>query len=209
MTRIKNKYLIVVLAILFICVSFFQYYSIISYIEEMFQYTTNEVRNEVLNSELSQFEFYWTEIFISLLLQSLGMFLCLNIGFLYFNIKVKIRDVIKLILISFLAVIFNQFLAILIIILNNWTFTVGSMNSVFEKLNLANYLKVDEIAPWVKLSLESINLGQLLTIALLIIGMQKVLKLNYKKAFSVTTKTYGLGVFLWFVFAMVMEMNFS
>jgi hypothetical protein len=78
-----------------------------------------------------------------------------------------------------------------------------------EKLNLENYISNEKTVPWIKLSLTSINLEQLLIILILGIGIHKLMNINYKKAFIITSKTYGLGILLWFVFAMVMEMNFN
>lgn len=204
----KNSTLILII-ILFTTVLSIQYFSILAYIEEMFQYTTNEVRNSAISNEITQFRIHIVNAFILLILQSLGMFFCLNIGLLYFNIKASAREVMKLILISLFAIVFYQFLIVIIIKLNGWIFTNGSIDSISEKLNLSHYIIVDKTAPWIKLSLTSINLEQLLVLLTLGFGMHKVLNINYKRAFSITARTYGFGILLWFVFAMVMEMNFS
>lgn len=107
------------------------------------------------------------------------------------------------------SVIINQLLLVTIVKLNNWTTLLNSMNSASEKLNLGNYINVGKKTPWIELSLTSINLEQILVLILLTIGIYKIEKLNFKRAFSITVRTYGLGILLWFVFAMVMEMNFS
>lgn len=86
---------------------------------------------------------------------------------------------------------------------------MGSINAMSEKLNLGNYINIGKTVPWIKLSLTSINIEQLLVLILLGISIHKIIKINYKRAFSITVRTYGLGILLWFIFAMVMEMNFS
>ena len=93
--------------------------------------------------------------------------------------------------------------------LKGFTFLMNSFKSASEKLNLGNYINIEKTVSWVKLSLTSINLEQMLILILLTIGIHKIVKINYKRAFSITIRTYGLGILLWFVFAMVMEMNFS
>lgn len=206
--KMKKKYIILILSLI-ILIFGLQYYLITSYIEEMFQYTAIEVKKEVMNNEVTRFKDYLIESFIILLLQSLGMFLCLNIGFLYFKIKISLNNLLNLITFSLLSVTIYQLLIILIIKLNNWTFTMSSINSMSESLNLGNYIDVEKTAPWIKLSLKSINVEQLLILILLGIGMNKILKKNFINTFSITFRTYGLGILLWFVFAMVMEMNFS
>ena len=82
------------------------------------------------------------------------------------------------------------------------------MSFASEKLNLGNYIYVGKTASWIELSLISINIEQILVLIFLTVGIHKIKKLSFKRAFSVTIRTYGLGILLWFVFAMVMEMNF-
>jgi hypothetical protein len=205
--KMKRKHINIIILILIVMIFTLEYYLITSYIEKMFQHT--KIKNEVMNNEVEQFKSYIIENFIFLLLQSLGMFICLNIGFLYFKIKTSFRNILNLVTSSFLAIIIYQFSVITIVKLNNWTFTMGSINSASEKLNLANYIDVEKTAPWIELSLVSINLEQLLILILLVIGINKIVKINYMKVFSITARTYGLGICFWFVFAMVMEMNFG
>lgn len=204
----KNSTLLLII-VLFITASLIQYFSIIAYLDEMFQYTTGEIRNLAIDREIKQFKLNLIETFILLFLKSLGMFICLNIGFLYFDIKLKMKEIMKLILFSCFALVFHQFLIVILIKLSNWTFTNGSMDSISEKLTLSNYINIEKTTPWIKSSLASINLEQFLTLILLGIGIHKIAKINYKRAFSITARTYGLGVLLWFSFAVVMEMNFS
>ena len=204
----KKKYIIIILILIVLSFSL-QYYLITSYIEEMFQYTAIEVKKEVMNNEVTRFKDYLINNFIILFLQSLGMFICLNIGFLYFKIKTSLRNILNLVTFSFLSVVINQFLVIAILKLNNWTFTMNSINFASEKLNIVNYMSAEKIVPWIKLSLRSVNLSQFLIILILGIGINKITKINYKRAFSITTRTYGLGFLFWFFFAIVMEMNFS
>lgn len=205
----KRKYINIIILISVILIFMIEYYLITSYIERMFRYTAIEVKNEVINSEIENFKDYLIKNIIFLLLQSLAMFFCLNIGFLYFKIKANFRNLFDLVIFSFLAVLINHFIIIIIVKLNNWTFTTNSINSASEKLNLENYINVEEKFSWIALSLSSINLEQLIILVLLGIGIYKIVKIDYKKAFSITLKTYGLGIFFWFVFALVMEMNFS
>ena len=205
---LKNKLSNTLILLLLLAVFIFQYYFIIDYFNEIFQYTTEEIKNIAINDEINKFQFYLLEMFVFLLLQSIGMFLCLNIGLLYLNIKFNKNELIRLIIISFCSIIFSETLIMLIIKLNNDVYTVASVTYTSEKFNLISYLNLDNIFPWIKLSLSSININQFLVFIFLGIGMHKILKVNYVKAFLITIKTYGLGFLLWFVFAMVMEMNF-
>jgi hypothetical protein len=205
----KNKHINIIILTLVVIVFSLEYYLITSYIEEMFQYNTIEIKDIAMNNQVKEFKTHLIKNFIFLLLQSIGMFLCLNIGFLYFKIKTSFRNILNLIVISLLGIIVYQFFIITIIRLSNWTFTMGSINSASEKLNLENYINVEKTAPWIELSLTSVNFEQLLILILLGIGIRKIVKINYKRAFAITARTYGFGILLWFLFAMVMEMNFG
>lgn len=61
-----------------------QYYLITSYINEVFRHSLIEVRNDAMKNELKSLKMYFIENFIFLFLQTIGMFLCLNIGFFIF-----------------------------------------------------------------------------------------------------------------------------
>jgi hypothetical protein len=207
--KMKRKHINILILVLVIAVFGLQYYLTTSYIDEIFQNTSVKVRNQAMNNELGSFKKYLIENFVFLFLQSLGMLICLNIGFLYFKIKVNFKNILNLIVLSFIAVIINQLLLLVIVKRNAWTTLLNSIKSASEKLNLGNYINVEKTTPWIELSLTSINLEQILTLVLLTVGIHKMVKLNFKRAFSITVRTYGLGILLWFVFAMIMEMNFN
>jgi magnesium-transporting ATPase (P-type) len=207
--KMKRKYINIIILILIVLVFTLEYYLITSYIERMFKFTAIEVKNEIIDNEIKEFKIYLIQNFIFIFLQSIGMLFCLNIGFLYFKVKSSLKKIFNLVLLSLISVIVYQFLIIVLVKLKNWTFTMGSINSISEKLSLENYISSEKTVPWIKLSLTSINLEQLIIILILGIGIHKLMNINYKKAFIITSKTYGLGILLWFVFAMVMEMNFN
>ncbi|MEN8126049.1 MAG: hypothetical protein ABFR32_13080 [Bacteroidota bacterium] len=186
-----------------------QYTLIISYLEKMFKYTNEAVLNEVLNEEKQLFNLYVLQKGIVLFLQFIGSVICLNIGFLYYYYKMPIKKILELVLKSFIAIIFVQLLVIGIIKLSNMTFTVGTISSVEEKLSIVHYLNTDSVSGWLILPLQTINLTQLFIILFLTFSVRVLIKSNYVKAFLFTIRTYGTGMLLWFVFAMIMEMNFS
>jgi len=186
-----------------------QYYLSSNYIEKAFQHSTYEIRTNALENEITKFKEYFAYRLTVIIMQCVGIFLCLNIGFLYFNLTIRFKDMVHLVVISLFAIIIHQVLCLVLIKLNNWMFVTSSVNAISEKLSLANYIKSDNSVPWLRLSLSTINLEQIIISIFLIIGIHKTLKVKYKKAIPLALKTHGLGVLLWFVFAMVMEMNFS
>ena len=152
---------------LIVVIFLLQYILIISYLEKMFKYTNECVLNEVLNEEKQSYNLYIVQKGIILFLQFIGSIICLNIGFLYFNYKIPIKNVFKLVLKSFTALIIVQLLVIGIIKFSNMTFTVGTINYVEEKLSIVHYLNIDLVARWLILPLQTINLTQLFIIPFL------------------------------------------
>ncbi|WP_445748599.1 hypothetical protein [Polaribacter sp.] len=205
MKKLHINYFIVTI---FLLVFVIQYYLIESYFERMFQYTTYDVKIEIINTALKDFKWYVLQNIIILIFQWLGLLLCLNIGFLYFGLNSSFKNILNLIVYSLLATVTFQLLLVILVQLNNWTFSVGSLKAMSSNLSLASYFTIEKTAPWIQLSLSSINLEQLFILIILALGMHKIIKLSIKRAFSITIRTYGLGILLWFVFAMVMEMNF-
>lgn len=207
--KMKKLHINYFIVSIFLLVFVIQYYLIESYFERMFQYTTYDVKIEIINSALNEFKLYVLQNFIFLIFQGIGMILCLNIGFLYFGLISSFKNIVNLFIYSLLAISLFQFIILLLLKLNHWAFTVESIKAMTSNLSLAGFFNVGKVAPWIQLSLSSINLEQLFILIILAIGMQKIIKLRFKRAFSITIRTYGLGILLWFVFAMVMEMNFS
>ncbi|MEN8126052.1 MAG: hypothetical protein ABFR32_13095 [Bacteroidota bacterium] len=108
-----------------------------------------------------------------------------------------------------MAVIIVQIFIIGIIAFSNMTFTIGTINSVEEKLSIVHYLNIDSIVEWLVLPLQTINVAQLFIVLFLTFSVRILIKSNFSKAFLFTIRTYGTGMLLWFVFAMIMEINFS
>ncbi|MCF6347566.1 MAG: hypothetical protein L3J20_04600 [Flavobacteriaceae bacterium] len=209
MSVIKNISILWLIPFLIIGVFLLQYTLAIIYIEEMFKYANEEVKKIVISEENKLFYIYIIQKGVTVFLQFIGSVICLNIGFLYFNYKIPIKDVIKLVLKSFIALIIVQLSIITIVKFSNMTFTMGSIMSFEEKLNITYYANTDSVAIWLLLPLQTINLTQFLIILFLTFSIRVLIKSNYNKAFLFTIKTYGTGMLLWFVFAMIMEMNFS
>lgn len=196
--------------LILIFVSFgIQYCMIISYFKEVFEFTNTTVRNEALYIELNNFKIYLVENVVFLIFQSICIFLCLNIGFLFFKIKITFKNILNLIVFSYFSIVVFNILIICIVKFSNWTFLTDSINLASEKLSLSSYMNIEKIHPWMLLSFSYVNFKQLLIIILLAIGIRKFFNIQYLSSFSIVIKTYGFGLFLWIIFTMVMEMNFG
>lgn len=203
--NLRNILIILSLGLIY----FFQFKLINNYLTEVFKYTSIEKRLEVLNDENQNYIKFLLENNIILFLQSLGILICLNIGFLYFNYKVKIKETLSLIVKTFLAVIIVQSIILFYAMISDKVLTTHTISFLYQTTSISHFLNLSNKFSWLNLSLSTINLTQLLTVIILILGIQKILKCNLKKAINITFKTYGIGFVFWFAFAAIMEMNFS
>jgi hypothetical protein len=188
---------------------FFQFKLINNYLTEVYKYTSIENLMRILNDEKQNYINYILENNITLFLQSLGLLICLNIGFLYFNYKIKIKKSLSLIVKTFLAVIIVQSIILFYAMISDKVLTTNTISFLYQTTSISHFINLPNKFSWLNLSLTTINLTQLLTIIILILGIQKILKCSLKKAINITSKTYGIGFILWFAFAAIMEMNFS
>ncbi|QCX39067.1 hypothetical protein FF125_11710 [Aureibaculum algae] len=206
-TKHLNYYWII--PILLLLIFLFEYYMTLSYMEEMYKYTNAEVRTEAIIQQKNSFYIKFIQDLVFIVLQFIGCFICLNIGLLFFNYKVKIKNILKAITVSFLAIVIVQIVVIGIVKFSNLTFTVGSLQSIEDKLYVTNYINNLNIPTYLLMPLDIISLTHIVFVLLLAYAIKLLIKKNYLKSLIFTAKTYGVGVAIWFVFAMVMEMNFN
>ncbi|RPD91220.1 hypothetical protein EGM88_14885 [Aureibaculum marinum] len=177
--------------------------------EEIYRFTNEEVRTEALNQQRSSFYMKFLQEGVFTILQFIGCFICLNIGLLFFNYKVKIKEVLKAVTLSFLVTVIVQIVVICWVKFSNLTFTVASLQSIEDKLYITDYINEQDVPSYLLMPLDTISVTHLVFILLLAYGIKTVIKKNYIKSLLFTAKTYGVGVVIWFAFAMVMEMNFN
>ena len=206
--RRKNLFWIVVL-VMMMFVFFLEYYLIVTYIESVFKFTKKEVLDSTLSIERNIFIKNIIRKGVFALLQFVGCVICLNIGFLFFNFKIKIREILIVVLQSFIAIIIIQLIIIGIVKFSNLTMTMGSIESIENKTYILNFLKIVNVPKYLILPFRTFNLTHLIFILTLTYGIKTLIKGSYIKSFIFTMKTYGIGVFLWFIFSVFMEMNFN
>ena len=138
MSKLSFNYIVLMLIV---AVFGLQYYLSSNYIEKAFQHSTYENRTNALENEITQFKEYFAYRLTVIIMQCVGIFLCLNIGFLYFNLTIRFKDIVHLVVICLFAIIIHHVLCLVLIKLNNWMFVTSSVNAISEKLSLANYIK--------------------------------------------------------------------
>jgi len=208
MLKIKNKYLFLIVLLLFIGVYALQYALIVNYITSFFKYN-NEVKMTTLNEEKALFYMSITEKFAFAISKFIGSIICINIGLLFFNYKIKIQLVIKIVLYSITIFSVVQLFILLFMIFQNYIFSTAIIETIESTLYKTKYLNLNSKASFLKLPLQIFNITHILYFIVLAFGISKLIKKSYIKSIYFTFKTYGIGVLIWFVFAIIMELNFN
>jgi len=203
---LKNKYWII--PFLIISIFILEYHLIMRYIEMAFLYN-EEIKKEVLAEEKVNFYMNITEKGVLTFLQLIVGVLCLNIGLLYYKHKIKISKVIKIIAVSFISLAITQYIIVFTLLFKNYVFTTSNIENIENKLYLTNYFEESNISSYLILPLQTFNITHLFFFLILAYEISTIIHKNYFKSLLFTFKTYGVGVVLWFVFALIMEMNFN
>jgi hypothetical protein len=202
----KQKYWLI--PILILVIFLLEYSLIINYIDQHFQYN-DVLKKELLEDEKINFYFSVIEKLVFMVLQFIATILCINIGLLFFNYKVKVKKIVKVVLQSFMAIVIVQFLIIAYMQISGYVFSTSVIESVENQLYITNYLDTKNMVTYLILPLQTLNVTHLLYMLLLTYGLRTIIKKSFIQSLFFTFKTYGIVISIWFVFTMIMEMNFN
>lgn len=183
------------------------YYMIVNFYESLYQHHSEEVRNNVINSEKQVFNASLIGNTLLFLLVIIGTILSLNIGFLFFNYRFKFREICTVVLKSSVIIALIYLILPLIMFFQTEVYSFERLYKIETSYTLARYL--EDFSPvWLINLLESFSITQVVYILLLTIGIKYIMKWNYKKSAMNVVKIYGLGFCLWHSFALIMDVNF-
>lgn len=67
----------------------------------------------------------------------------------------------------------------------------------FFPLSITNFLNIEELEAWFVYPLQMINVFEVIYLFVLVDGLYKLMKNQYKKSFEVTAVSYGIGLLIW------------
>lgn len=141
-----------------------------------------------------------------LLLQVVAITICLNIGTILVEYKVKFKQLFGMVLKATLVFAIMK----LVLVISIWLF--ADLQN-FEDLMQFNYHSVlaffdlSNIPAWLFYPLYMLNISQLLFFALLGFGMVYLVKIRFSRALSFILSTYGTGLLIWVLFIVFLQLN--
>jgi hypothetical protein len=203
----KSDWTLTLPFLVFVASFTFHYYLVINFIENLYQYSTQEVRDKMINDEKLIFNINLIGNSLLFLFIIIGTILTLNIGFIFFGYEFKFKEVCTVVIKSSIIIAMVYFILPILMYFETEIYTFESLYKIEVKYTLAKNLP--DFSPiWLSNLLESFSICQIVYVALLIVGIKNVMKWNYKKSILNIIKIYGIGFLIWHSFALIMDVNF-
>jgi hypothetical protein len=169
-------------------------------------YSENLIYNIIDNSKkinhISNF-IYPIILFVKILLTSIIIYIGINI----FEINIKLKDCFKISLISeFIFSIYSVFKTLYLYIYPPYNL-IEIQN--FNPFGVCSLLENDTIPKYLVYPLQQLNLFEVGYWLLLAYGIKTLGNIEFKKALKITSLSYGVGLAIWCIFIVFLQLQFS
>ena len=129
------------------------------------------------------------------------------IGIKLFEVKTNLRECFKIVLLAELIPLISSVTKTLYF----YIYPPRSLEFI-QKLNplgITNFLKNDSIPKYLLYPLQQINLFEVGYWLLLAYGIKSLGNVDFKKALKITSLSYGVGLLIWCIFIVFLQLQFS
>jgi hypothetical protein len=170
------------------------------------KYSFERIDNLIIqNNNLSIFSYFiWPCIlYIKWLLITIVIF----IGTMLFEIRISFKNCFKIIL-------FAEIISLISSILKSLYFYIYPPINLeviqnFNPLGLSSLLKNDTIPKYLLYPIQQLNLFEVGYWLLLAYGIKSLGNVDFKKALKITSLSYGVGLLIWCIFIVFLQLQFS
>ena len=194
-------------------------YATTAYIQDT-MILTKEVYYNTLGEQLTieridallekQAEWKWVSyvlIPVMVAFQAFLVALCLNCGTIMMNYKIRFRPLFTLVLRSSIVFLLWK-LALTFILLFSKVQFFDDLETL-NKFALAGFVNKESVPTWLMYPLSIINIFEVAFWVLLTFGMSRILQRSFKGSLGFVLTTYGLGLLIWMVFIIFLQLNLS
>ena len=211
-------------AFAFICIFYwiamaFQQYFILTdevYFNSLGEQLAYERIEDILDKQKSQAWLGYALTPLIALIQIFLIVICLNIGTILMvhpdgsgrGDRVKFRQLFSLVS---KVMLIPAFLKIVLLCSIYFFYHVKSLDDLTNtfSFSLANFYDLKSLPVWLQYPLLTINLVELLFWLLLARGIQYLLKLDFSRSISFVGYTYGIGLLMWMLFVVFLQVSLS
>lgn len=132
--------------------------------------------------------------------------LCLNVGTLFLKDKISFTKIFSLVTKVLIVPAFFRVLMVIIMIVFYDIRTFDDIANTFS-FALTNLFDIKALPTWLVYPLSTINLYEALFWVLLAYGVKWLMNMNFNKSLSFVSYTYGVGLAMWLVFLIFLQLN--
>jgi hypothetical protein len=133
--------------------------------------------------------------------------LCLNCGTILMNYKISFTSLFKLVLRASTVFLINKLLFTFILLFSKVQVAEDLM--ILNKFALSGFADKDSVPQWLMYALSVVNVFEIVFWLLLAFGMTRLLQKSLKSSLAFVMATYGLGLLIWMIFIIFLQLNFS
>lgn len=195
------------------------YYILFTYIWQEYLFTDNIYYNsfaeQISEERIKKYIFIqrklWWMSFILLpmvlLVKTTLVAICLNVGTLFSDLKVKFAHLFRIALVAEIIFVLASFVRL------GWLYFFIDYHTIrdikmFYPFSLLNILQ-NHTPAWLAYPLQTLNLFEVGYWLLLAFGLKQYIQWSFTKTTTLVLLSYGLGLIIWSVFIMFLSVNFS
>jgi hypothetical protein len=129
------------------------------------------------------------------------------IGIKLFEIEININNCIKIVLLAELIPLLSSIIKILYFYI--YPPTNLEVLQYFNPLGVTSFLKNDIIPKYLLYPIQQLTLFEVGYWLLLAYGIKSLGNVNFKKALKITSLSYGVGLLIWCIFIVFLQLQFS
>jgi len=147
---------------------------------------------------------------IIILLRSAFVSLCLNLGYLFYDItnEIKFKQFFRIAVIGEFVLLTAGCFKLIYFYFIKTDFSLEQLQQ-FQPLSYTNFLDISKLKPWLVYPLQTINLFEIGYFFVLVYGLHKLLQNKYMKSFEIVAVSYGTGLIIWMGLIMFLILNMS
>ena len=163
---------------------------------------------EMLSKQKSHAWIGYAFVPILALIQIFLIVICLNVGTILRGDKVKFKQLFTLVA---KVMLIPAFLKVVLLCSVYFFYDIKSFDDLANvfSFSLANLFDFKNLPTWIQYPLATVNIAEFLFWLLLARGIQYLLKLDFSRSMSFVGYTYGLGLVMWMLLVVFLQLTLS
>jgi hypothetical protein len=171
----------------------------------------NQDSESAINYMLKDREYNWINylyIPVITIIPAILIGICLYVGSIFINIKISFVKLFNISLKSQIIIAVNYFVSVILKSSSLIERNYNNINNNYDFQSARVFFRNEDLPYWLNYPLQCINITEIIYILFLAVGVQLVFKIKYPKALGFTTLYYGIGLVIWIIFSVFLQILF-